>query len=187
VNPIWRQLPNLLTAARLAAAPALAFLLLWDSFGAALAVFAFAGISDAADGFLAKRYGLATQFGRFLDPAADKLLMLAAFLTLSTLHVAPLWLTLLVIGRDVAIVLGVFLAMFLEMPLKFEPLQIGKLSTVVQVGYVSLVLIVLALGLDWPDTMAMAAVTTAIVTLASGLAYGQYWFRALARRRSRPA
>jgi len=187
VNRIWRHLPNLLTAARLAAAPALALLLAMHGMGAALCVFAFAGISDAADGFLAKRYGLATRFGRYLDPAADKLLMLAAFLMLTKIEVTPLWLTGLVIGRDVAIAIGVLLAKYLEMPLRVAPLPIGKLSTAVQVGYVALVLIVLAFGLNWPGIAAASAVVTAIVTLASALAYMQYWLKALMRRRSRPA
>jgi len=187
VNRIWRHLPNLLTAARLAAAPALALLLATGHTGWALAVFAFAGVSDAADGFLAKRYGLATRFGRFLDPAADKLLMLAAFLMLSRIHATPLWLTGLVIGRDVAIALGVLLALLFEMPLRIAPLLIGKLSTAVQVGYVALILIVLAFGLQWPGIAAASAAVAAIVTLASALAYMQYWLKALLRRRSRPA
>ena len=72
---LLRHLPNLLTTLRLAAAPATAGLLAAGHFSAALALFVFAGLSDAADGFLAKRFGLSTPLGRFLDPLADKALM----------------------------------------------------------------------------------------------------------------
>src|ERR1700722_14624440 len=87
VRGMLKHLPNLLSWLRLAAAPALAFLLVSGADRMALGVFAFAGLSDAADGFLAKRFGFVSRFGRFLDPAADKLLMLATFVTLTALKV----------------------------------------------------------------------------------------------------
>ena len=80
---LLRQIPNLLTVLRLACAPVTALLLLDQAYPAALGVFVFAGLTDLADGFLAKRYGLDTQVGAWLDPAADKLLMLASFLALT--------------------------------------------------------------------------------------------------------
>src|SRR2546423_13411978 len=88
---LLRHLPNLLTTLRLAAAPATAGLLVEGHFGAALALFIFAGLSDAADGFLAKRFGLSTPLGRFLDPLADKALMLAVFITLPPPGEVPGW------------------------------------------------------------------------------------------------
>src|SRR5258708_2306767 len=80
-----RHLPNLLTTLRLAAAPTTAGLLVAGHFNAAFGLFAVAGLSDAADGFLAKRFGLDSPLGRVLDPIADKALMLAAFVTLALL------------------------------------------------------------------------------------------------------
>lgn len=118
MNGVFKHLPNLLTALQLAAAPAFAFLLVSGADRAALGVFAFAGLTDAADGFLAKRFGIATRVGRFLDPAADKLLMFASFLTLTILGVAPLWLTLLVIARDAAIVGGILFARLFALPIR---------------------------------------------------------------------
>src|SRR5258708_483119 len=128
-----RQLPNFLTAIRVLLAPLCAWLVLHDSFFAALCVFAVAGGSDAVDGWLARRFGLVSRFGEYLDPAADKLLMLASFLTLTAIGAAPLWLTVIVIARDVAIVLGVGLARLFSLPVKMEPLAVGKACTVVQV------------------------------------------------------
>src|SRR5678815_5329906 len=92
-----RHLPNLLTSLRLAAAPTTAGLLVAGHFNAAFGLFAVAGLSDAADGFLAKRFGLDSPLGRVLDPTADKALMLAAFVTLAILDDVPVWLAALVI------------------------------------------------------------------------------------------
>ncbi|HEY2446667.1 MAG TPA: CDP-alcohol phosphatidyltransferase family protein [Rhizomicrobium sp.] len=177
-----RHLPNFLTWLRLAAAPTLALLLFAGADRAALGVFAFAGLSDAADGFLAKRFGLATRFGRYLDPAADKLLMFAAFVTLSLLSVTPMWLTALVIARDLAIVSGILVARLLVLPICVEPLLIGKASTAAQITYVALALVLLTLGLHWPVIENIAADATAFLTVASWLAYAGVGVRALSRR-----
>jgi cardiolipin synthase len=182
VNGMLKHLPNLLSWLRLAAAPALAFLLVSGADRAALGVFAFAGLSDAADGFLAKRFGFVSRFGRFLDPAADKLLMLAAFVTLTALKVTPLWLTLLVIARDAAIVAGLVLARAFELPIRAEPLFVGKLSTAMQITYVALALLLLTFGLQWPQTLDAAADGAAALTILSWLAYAGVGVRALLRR-----
>ena len=85
----WRHLPNFLTALRMCAAPLTAVLILRAQFAPALSVFAFAGLSDVLDGYLARRLSYATRFGVYLDPAADKLLMLASFVTLTMIHAMP--------------------------------------------------------------------------------------------------
>lgn len=181
---ILKHLPNALTWLRLAAAPALAFLLVSGADRMALGVFAFAGLSDAADGFLAKRFGFASRFGRYLDPAADKLLMLAAFVTLTVLKVTPLWLTLLVIVRDTAIVAGIIVAHRLELQIRVEPLFLGKISTAMQIIYVALALFLLTFGLQWSRTLNAAVVATAAFTILSWLGYAGVGLRALLRRRS---
>lgn len=183
MSGLLKHLPNLLTALRLAAAPALALLLVSGADRAALGVFAFAGLSDAADGFLAKRFGFATRFGRYLDPAADKLLMFAAFVTLTVLGITPLWLTLLVIARDAAIVAGILLAHLLRLPVRVEPLLLGKASTAMQIAYIALALLLLTFGLRWPEGESVAADATAFLTAASWLAYAGVGASALVRRR----
>ncbi|HEY1838039.1 MAG: CDP-alcohol phosphatidyltransferase family protein [Rhizomicrobium sp.] len=178
MNPLLRNVPNLLTALRLASAPMLAALLVHGNYRWALVMFAFAGLSDAADGWLAKRYHLMTRVGRYLDPAADKVLMLASFLALTAMHATPIWLTAIVIGRDVVIVGAILLARYLYLPLRVAPLYIGKFSTAVQVGYVALMLFVLAFGFEWPRFAATAAFLTAVFTVVSGLSYAQVWIKA---------
>lgn len=186
MSPLLRNIPNVLTAVRVLLAPLTAYFIVRGSDFAALGVFATAGATDAVDGFLARRFGLVSRFGEYLDPAADKLLMLICFVSLSMMHHAPLWISVIVIGRDVAIILGVLVARVLSLPVKMEPLAIGKASTVVQVGYVALVLLLLAFGLDMPQLTLLAAATAAAFTLLSWLAYGQLLLKAFALGR-RPA
>jgi len=183
VKELLRQAPNILSAFRLVAAPIAAVLVLDGIDVAALCVFVFAGLSDALDGYLAKRFALTSRFGAWLDPAADKLLMLASFVSLTIVGAVPLWLTVLVIGRDVAIVLGVGLARLLDAPLQIAPLMIGKASTVVQVVYVALVLLALAAGLSLPRLEIAGSVLVAILTLWSFFAYAKVWLQAVAAGR----
>lgn len=175
---VLRQAPNLLSALRLVLAPVAAWLILLGSDFAALLVFGVAGLSDALDGFLAKRFALTSRFGAFLDPIADKLLMLASFVSLTVVGAVPLWLAALVIGRDIAIVIGVMVARVLDMPLHVAPLMVGKVSTVVQVFYIAFVLLVLTLNAKWPTAETGGELTTALFTVWSGLAYLQVWIRA---------
>jgi cardiolipin synthase (CMP-forming) len=183
VSGFFKHLPNLLTGLRLASAPAVAFFLIGGNDRAALGIFALAGLSDAADGFLAKRFGFATRFGRYLDPAADKLLMLASFVTLTLMGVAPLWLTAIVIGRDIAIVLGVILIVLLELPVRVAPLFVGKVSTACQIGYVAFALVLRSLGIEWPLALGVGGVATAAATLISWFAYGEVLLAAMWKRR----
>ena len=173
-----RHVPNVLTALRLATAPATAGLLIGGYFQAAFGVFAFAGISDAGDGFLAKRFGLTTRFGRILDPAADKALMLAVFVTLAYLGQIPSWLTGLVIGRDIFIVVGIGLLLLSQAPFVIAPLFIGKLSTALQIVYIGAHLAVLAFGWSLGQLLPWDAYVIAFVTVLSALAYGLVGFRA---------
>ena len=176
-----RHLPNLLTLLRLLAAPVTAFLVLHGFNEAAFGVFVFAGLSDAADGYLAKRLAPGSRVGAYLDPAADKLLMLACFVTLSDTQATPVWLTAIVIGRDVAIVAGIFIAHLLALPVRVAPLPIGKVSTAVQVGYIGLMLFFLAFGIEAPQIVITSlVVTTAVFTCASWLAYAQVLLKAVA-------
>jgi cardiolipin synthase len=180
-----KHIPNVLTGLRLLAAPALAFLLLLDHYGAALAVFAFAGLSDLVDGYLAKRYHMATRLGRYLDPAADKALMFACFVVFAFQGVVPLLLAAVVIGRDVLMILGIVAAKLAGAPLTVTPLRIGKLTTVVQVAFIALELVALAFALDLGSWQRWAELTVGIVTVASAWTYGALWLRAMRRTNKR--
>jgi len=180
---VLRQAPNILSAIRLLLAPVAAWLILNGIDFPALMVFGIAGLSDALDGFLAKKFALTSRFGAWLDPAADKLLMLASFVSLTYVGVVPLWLTALVIGRDIAIVIGVLLARAFDMPLAVAPLMVGKVSTVVQVLYIAFMLLVLALNAGWPHMQLGGNLAVAVLAVWSGLAYALIWVRAAAAGR----
>jgi cardiolipin synthase len=178
-----RHVPNLLSALRLLAAPFAAWLIWAQHDIAAFCVFAGASASDAVDGFVARRWGVASRFGAWLDPVADKLLMLLCFTALYNVKVAPGWLLALVVGRDAAIAAVWLLMRRLAQPLRVRPLKIGKLSTAAQAGYVLLALLLLAFDLDAPRLLGLAAAITGLLTAGSGAAYGWLFLRDIATKR----
>jgi cardiolipin synthase len=178
-SAVLRHVPNLLTGLRLIAAPATAAVVLYGDFGGAFGLFVFAGLSDAVDGFLAKRFGLTTRLGQLLDPAADKALMLALFVTLSVLDHVPLWLAAAIIARDLLIVLGLGLALAMRAPIAIRPLPIGKLSTALQVLYIGAHLAGIAFGFSLRGVAPADGYVLAAVMLASVCAYGVAWFKAM--------
>ena len=182
-----RHLPNLITTLRLAAAPTMAGLLAAGHFNAAFGIFAFAGLSDAADGFLAKRFNLGSRLGRILDPAADKALMLAVFATLAVLDNVPVWLAVTVIARDALILMGLALAIAWRVPITIEPLIVGKLCTALQVLYIGVHLASLAFEFPLGAVVPGDAYAVAAISWISGFAYLAVWARAMGAVRTRDA
>lgn len=172
-----RHLPNIVSALRLLAAPFAAWLIVAGHDIASLLVFVLAGGSDAVDGYIARRWGVTSTAGAWLDPVADKLLMLFCFTALFMVKVAPAWLVFLVIGRDVTIAAGWFLVRWLHLPIAVQPLLIGKASTVVQVLYILAMLFLLAFDFDMPRLAGTFAWICALVTAASGIAYAALFLR----------
>jgi cardiolipin synthase len=168
-----RVIPNLLSLARLLAAPYL-FLLLWRGyFHAALIVMFLAGLTDAFDGFLARRLNVSSRIGEVLDPIADKVLLTGAFAGLWLAGAIPGWLTALVLGRDGLILAAAGLALkFSKSPRRFPPSLWGKLSTIAQMGFV--VIVTAAIG----PLIPLAVWITAALTVWSFLDYAwRYAFR----------
>ena len=174
-----RHLPNLLSGLRLLAAPLAAWAILAEHDTAALVIFAGAGFSDLADGYVARRWGFVSRSGAWLDPIADKLLMLLCFLALFEVGAAPFWLVALVIARDVAIAGGALLAKTLHLKLSIQPLAIGRATTAVLVGYVGILLLLLAFDLDAPHLVKTGTYAVAAFALLSGAMYIQIFLRAL--------
>jgi len=168
-------LPNFISLARLLAVPVTVYLLLIGNFQAAFWLFLAAGVSDALDGAIAKHFNAASRVGAFLDPLADKALLMAIYLTLGYLEHMPLWLVILIVFRDLLIIGGAVLFHTLTHSLKMEPLFISKVNTVAQITLAGFVLA--RLGLEVPggllETLLIYAV--AATTLASGAAYVVKW------------
>ena len=174
-----RHVPNLLSALRLLAAPFAAWLILEGHDIAAVLTFAAAGASDGLDGFIARRWGATSAFGAWLDPIADKLLMLFCFTALYCVGATPLWLLVLVVGRDLAIVLGWLLARLLSLPAPSAPLFIGKLSTAVQILYVLTLLLLLSFDVEAPRLALAAAWGCGLFVVLSAVAYAGLFLRGL--------
>jgi len=174
-----RHLPNLLSALRLVAAPLAAWAILAAHDTAALVIFAAAGLSDLADGFVARRWGFTSRIGAWLDPIADKLLMILCFLALLKIGAAPFWLVALVIVRDVAIGGGAILAKIFGLRLRIEPLAIGKVTTAVLALYVGTLLLLLAFDQDAPHLVRAGSYAVAVLVALSGAIYMQSFLRAL--------
>jgi cardiolipin synthase len=173
------NLPNFLTLLRIVAIPV--FLILLESFRYldALLVFVAAGITDGLDGAIARLTHTKTTLGAYLDPAADKLLLVSAFIALGFMHEVPRWLVVLVISRDVVIVVGYFLLFVMtQRTMEVQPSVSGKASTALQLLSVAVVLGSLVRpGLITPPLEHTVFYLTGAVTALAGL---QYMYRGLA-------
>ena len=174
-----RQLPNLLSASRLVAAPVAAWAILAGHDTAALILFIAASFSDLADGFIARRWGFTSQSGAWLDPIADKLLMLFCFVALWKVEAVPLWLVLLVIARDAAIMGGALLGKLLGLRLRIAPLAIGKATTAALAALVGARLLLLAFDLDAPHYVTAGSYTAAAFIAFSGTVYALVFLKLL--------
>ncbi len=166
-------IPNLLTLARLAMVPAFLILLEDLRYTEALAVFVAAGVTDALDGAIARLTHTKTTLGAYLDPAADKLLLVSAFIALGFMHHVPRWLTVIVLSRDAMLVLGYFLLFMLtQETMEVRPSIAGKLSTFLQLSAVTAVLVSLVRPSSVPVMLTNGLFMAAgAVTSLAGLEY----------------
>ncbi len=163
-------LPNVISLARLCAVPCAIWLVLHRRFAPATALFIAAGISDALDGYLARRRG-GTTLGAILDPLADKTLMVGMFVTLAATAQLPDWLAILVVFRDLLIVGGVALLWVTSHPIAIEPLMISKLNTALQISLIATILALNALSLAAMPLRNTLITLVTSSTLLSGAAY----------------
>ncbi len=164
------SIPNILTLVRILLTPVLVILLLRELYPMALLVFAIAGISDGLDGFIARYMNQRTTLGAYLDPAADKLLLISSFITLAILGVIPAWVSVIVIARDVIIMLGLAIFMLTEKKYEVSPTLVSKCTTTVQILTVLIILYDPA-HLKLTMIYQMLLWSTVILTTLSGLHY----------------
>src|SRR6185312_2172232 len=120
-------LPNLITIARILLVPVIVWAIASGEMLLAFTLFLAAGVSDAVDGFLAKRFGMTSEFGAYLDPLADKALIVSIYVTLGISGAIPRWLVILVVSRDLMIVSAVMLSWLVNNPVTLKPLTVSKL------------------------------------------------------------
>lgn len=172
-----RQIPNVISVLRIFLVVPVGWALLEERFQLGLVLFAVGGVSDALDGFLAKTFGWQTRIGGFLDPLADKLLLVTAFLSVGWVGLIPWWLVVLVILRDVVIVAGAVAFHFRVGRFEAAPTLLSKLNTGLQILLV--LVVVVDRGLypmpAWAIPLCVALVT--LTTVLSGVNYVVDWGR----------
>lgn len=170
-----RWLPNAISLLRILLVAPILLLILHDKFAWALALFFVAGFSDGIDGYLANRYGWHTRLGALLDPVADKMLVAGTFITLTFMQLIPVWLTVIVILRDVVIVGGAAAYNFIVKPVQGEPTRISKLNTALQLLF--LLFVLSRAGFGWPEEISITVLGAAILitVVISGVDYVRSW------------
>jgi cardiolipin synthase len=171
------SIPNLITLGRILLVPVVVWAITAGQMRVAFVLFLAAGISDAVDGFLAKRFGMRTELGAYLDPLADKTMLVSIYIALGVMEAVPRWLVILVVSRDIMIVGAVILSWLVHRPIPLKPLLVSKLNTVAQIVLVGAVLA--ALGFDLNIEAAIIALTAlvAALTLLSVVFYVVEWMR----------
>src|SRR6516162_11186 len=175
------NLPNLISLARLLLVPMAIWTILCGRYGGAFWICIAAGVSDALDGFIAKRFDRQTRLGALLDPAADKALLVSVYVTLGLVQQLWTWLVILVVLRDVVIVGSFLLIQLSALPKRFDPTYISKINTGAQITLVGYVLARLGLGIDVGRLDLVLSLLVAATTVLSGLSYLVRWARILGR------
>jgi cardiolipin synthase len=174
-----------LTLLRLLLAPVVVILLLREQFALLLLLFAVAALSDWLDGYVARRFGMVTRLGGLLDPLADKVLIGATVVALTWVGRLPLWLTLLVLARDILIVGGAAAYRLLTGQLEMAPTRLGKLNTFLQLTLLLAVVLDAARWLALASALPYGQMAVAATTVLSGAGYVARWGgKALAWRRA---
>jgi cardiolipin synthase (CMP-forming) len=171
------SIPNLITLARILLVPVVIWAITSGEMRVAFLLFFAAGLSDAVDGFLAKRFGMATELGAYLDPVADKAMIVSIYVALGIAEALPRWLVILVVSRDVMIVGAVILSWLVDKPIALKPLLVSKLNTAAQIALALTILA--AIGFTFDATVAVEGLTVLVasLTLLSIAFYVVEWVR----------
>ena len=164
------NIPNTITLIRIILIPFFVDLMIYGYHGAALVVFIIACLTDALDGMVARLTNTRTELGAFLDPMADKLLIVTSFITLAVLGKIPIWLVIIVVSRDVILVLGSLVIHFTGRDFTIRPALVGKATTVLQFAVVAVTLVLIAYNIR-QDYIEWLHWTTATLTVISGVHY----------------
>jgi cardiolipin synthase len=181
------NIPNTLTLTRIVLVPLVVWLIITHAMLAAFVVFLLAGLSDAADGYLAKRFNWHTELGAYLDPIADKALLVSIYVTLGFSNHLPAWLVIAVVSRDIVIIGAFILSWMLSRPVPVYPLLVSKANTLSQIVLAGLVLAELGLGLGLEPLVGILIWVTGALTILSAAAYFWGWLAHMASFEPEPA
>ena len=174
---------NIITVVRLLITPIIVWLIFSSYYGLGLIFFVFSGLSDALDGFIAKQYNQRTILGSYLDPVADKVLIVSSILALGYMGAIPPWLIILIVSRDLAILGAVIISWLVERSLKIEPIISSKINTFLQIFYTGLILLSLTYQKEiiYLDNFILPtfSILIALSTLSSWFSYLILWLRSM--------
>ncbi|MBN8959663.1 MAG: CDP-alcohol phosphatidyltransferase family protein [Rhizobiales bacterium] len=185
-NPLWRlakarnalvSIPNIITLIRILLVPVIVWAIASGQMKIAFGIFVIAGVSDAVDGFLAKRFNMASELGALLDPLADKALLVSIYVALGIWGAFPRWIVILVVSRDIMIVGAVIISWLFGKPMPMKPLMVSKLNTAAQVALAALVLAALGFNFSASPYELILMAGVAILTLLSVAFYLVEWLR----------
>jgi cardiolipin synthase (CMP-forming) len=171
------SIPNLITLGRIILVPIVVWAIISGEMFIAFSLFVVAGISDAVDGFLAKRFHMESELGAYLDPLADKALIVSIYVALGIARALPISLVILVVSRDIMIISGFMLSWLVDKPMEVRPHPVSKVNTVMQILLATLVLAEKALGFNTPVLETIGIFLAAVLTLLSIAFYLAEWFR----------
>jgi cardiolipin synthase len=174
------NIPNSITVGRILLVPFVIWSITAGRFQVAFWLFVIAGISDGVDGFLAKRLGAQSEFGAYLDPLADKALLMSIYVTLGIAGFLPLWVVIAVVSRDVMILGAVIVSWIVDKPVAIHPLVVSKLNTLAQILLATLVLASNAFAFDPTPVLELLLVAVAVLTVLSAAFYLAAWMRHMA-------
>jgi cardiolipin synthase len=174
------NLPNIVTTLRIVLVPIVVWAIISGQMQLAFWLFVCAAVSDAVDGFLAKRLGATSEFGAYLDPLADKALLVSIYVTLGIAELLPRWIVIAVVSRDIMIVGAVLLAWIVGKPLTIHPFTVSKLNTMAQIVLAAIVLASASFGFSLGQLLDAAVIVVAVLTGLSAAAYLAAWTRHMA-------
>src|SRR3984893_17269018 len=140
IGTLFHNLPILITLSRMLMPPLAVMMIISQRFFPAFLFFILAGVSDAIDGFIAKRFALRTELGAYLDPLADKALLISIYVSLAIYAGLPASIGITVVSRDVMILMAVLVSWLLDKPVEIRPVWVSKLNTVAQLALASFAL-----------------------------------------------
>jgi cardiolipin synthase len=171
------SIPNIITLGRIILVPVIVWAIASNQMEIAFAIFVIAGVSDAIDGFLAKRFNMTSELGALLDPLADKALLVSIYVALGIWGAMPRWIVILVVSRDIMIVTAVIVSWLFGKPVPMKPLMVSKLNTAAQVALAATILASLGFGFKpMPYDLVLMGLVT-VFTLVSVSLYLVEWVR----------
>jgi cardiolipin synthase len=171
------SIPNLITLGRILLVPVVVWAIASGEMLIAFGLFVVAGVSDAVDGFVAKRFNMTSELGAYLDPLADKALIVSIYVALGIAGTIPRWLVILVVSRDIMIIGAVMLSWLMGSPVKVKPLLVSKLNTAAQIVFACVVLGAVGFDVHAESLMVVLMAFVAVTTLLSIAAYVREWVR----------